>query len=126
MKRALLAFLLAPIASPLIITLQFGEVDFRLWGATLTVAYLTMAVFAAPLFYLFYRLGWRSWWQFVGAGVLACCLLLLWDYVEAPRRLESLPPFAWRFIAHAIPASLVFWFLAIRPLTRSRSLTEVS
>ena len=117
-NRWILALLVAPIASPIIITLQFGGFDWRLVGATLTVAYVALVVCALPLFYLIYRRGWRRWWQFLIAGIVACCVFLLWDLAEAPRRAETLFPYAMRFIIHAAVASLVFWLVAIRPRAR--------
>ena len=130
MKRVFLAVLVAPIASPLLITLQFGDFDWRLVAATLTVAYVALAVVALPLFYLFYRLGWRRWWHFLIAGVVACCLFMVYDLIEAPPsrlRLDHLLPWAWRFIVHAMAASLVFWAVGIRPRAHpAPSTTETS
>ena len=118
MRRAIVAFFLAPILSPLIITLQFGDFDWRLVAATLTVAYVALAVCALPMFWIIYKLGWRRWWHFLIAGVLACCLFLLFDLISTSPsefRLDHLFPRAWRFIVHALVASLVFWAIAIRP-----------
>ena len=112
--RVIVGFLVAPILSPIIVSFQFGSLDWRLVGATFTIAYFAMGVFALPLFYLLHRRGWRRLWQFVGAGIAACCLFLLLDYIEAPRQVDYL--FAWvmRFVIHAALASLVFWFVAVR------------
>ena len=118
MKRTILAFLLAPSASPVITTLQFGRFHPGLMAATLSVAYLVLAVCGLPVFYAFYRLGWRSWWQFLGAGVFACCLFLIYSYFETPPSefdLAHTVQWSMRFIVHAAIAALVFWFVAIRP-----------
>ena len=116
-RRILLGFLLAPISSPLIVSLQFGRFDWRLVGATLTVAYVALAFFALPLFYVLHRLGWRQWWHFVAAGLVACYLFLVYDSWSASGdiRLWALPHAATRFLLHAAPAALLFWIIAVRP-----------
>ena len=85
----------------------------------LTYAYINILI-ALPLFFLWYRLGWRRWWQFLGALVLADILFAL---------LLLVPPGGWisrdmleittLYATHAIPASLIFWLIA-RPRPSAR------
>lgn len=90
---------------------------------------MVIALFALPLFYACYRLGWRRWWQFVAAGLVALFLFRVYNSIETQQvghLFDGLEHWTLRFWIHAIAASLIFWFVAVwRRAPNERAVTII-
>ena len=91
-----------------------GIIFFEVVGliVTMPLAVVIAFLFGLPMYLLLRKLGWVSWWQVTLAGAV---IVLPFAALLGPQ---------WRFISAVIlsgsSASLLFWFIGIRPNNSSK------
>jgi putative effector of murein hydrolase len=123
--RLILGFALTPIFGVAFLGVVFGwDSNHYLYVGRpgLFFAYCATIAFGLPLFLLFYKFYWLTWWQVSGGGLLAGVLTTISMALFADGPSTTLD-FAKVVCPTALVAGLTFWLIAI---FRNRALAPVS
>ena len=96
-----------------------GGVVLLVGGMGALVAYPAMLLFGIPLFYLFRKRGWLTWWQVASGGILAGALSML-AFALYVGTVSGAFEYVVLFCGVGLCSGLAFWAIAVfrnRPLT---------
>ena len=125
MRRVPIAFLASPVLAILTLSVvavlllgraQGGDAAFILVVFVLPVAYLSTLLFGVPLFFLFKRRQWLSWWQSLVGGLLCATPFVAFLLYSDPSL--ALRPAVDSLLSVSLGVGalvgVLFWALAIR------------